>query len=161
MKRFAQTVSVLVVSAMLATLPVAAAPQSQDERPEPFGVALPLCVDFLNFVDGIEVLSLMADNTVTATWQNYDGVGSDAPMLGGFAPGSSTAFVTGATGTFSLGDTFGFVLDINLGTFDLLHHDSAGNVTLFQDDSPFQILNGACPFAPETGAARNLSSLIE
>ena len=89
---------------------------------------------------------------VVGSWQNYDCLGSDAPMLGGFTKGPPRRnYMMGDVGVFAPGDIFVFTLELDLGTFDLWNHDAAGNLTQFLDNNPYAFSPGACPFSPGGG----------
>jgi len=151
MKKLSLFVGAIALVAVLGAIPVQAQlGASAGENPFGPDVTFPLCIDFVNFVDGIEMSAIMADKMVVATWQNYDGGGSDVPMLGGFTKGPPRrAYIMGDIGVFAPGDIMVFTLEVDLGTFDLWNQDAAGNLTQFQDNQPYTILNGACPFRPQ------------
>jgi len=150
MRRLSLFVGAIALVAMLGAIPVQAqVPGAQDL----FGpdVTFPICLDFVNFCDGIEMSAILADKMVVATWQNHDCAGSDLPMLGGFTKGPPRrAYISGGS-VFVPGSIFTFTFEIDLGTVDLWFQDTAGNLTQFQNDQPYTATLGACPFRPDAG----------
>jgi len=138
--------------ALLGAIPVQAQiGASAGENPFGPDIAFPFCIDFVNFVDGLDISSIQGDKMIVATWQNYDGGGSDAPMLGGFTKGPPRrAFVMADIGTFAPGDMFVFTIEVDFGTLDLWNHDAAGNLFQFVDNEPYAIIPGGCPFRPDS-----------
>jgi len=151
MKRLSLFVGAIALVALLSAIPVQAQlGASSGETPFGPDVSYPFCLDPINFVDGIEISAILADKMVVATWQNYDGAGSDAPLLGGFTKGPPRrSWVMGDIGIFAPGDIFVFTLEVDFGTLDLWNQDAAGNLTQFQDNQPYSVSVGGCPFSPD------------
>jgi len=108
------------------------------------------CFSFDNLCDGIEITQVMADKTVAATWRNWDCAGGTAPMLGGYSgqDASPRPSWLAADPNANL-KVFSFNLNVDARTFDLFRHDTAFNLTQFQDDEPYTVTPGECPFGPE------------
>jgi hypothetical protein len=114
------------------------------------GCANPLyCFAFDNFADGIEICQVLGDKTVVGFWKNWDAAGSTAPMLGGYSGKNVSPrlswLAADPLGTFS---AVSFNLNVDNKTFDLFEHDIFGNLFQFQDNEPYSVSVGACPFSP-------------
>jgi hypothetical protein len=153
MKRLSLFVGAIALVALLSALPVQAQlGASAGETPFSPDVSYPFCIQFDAFCDGFEVSAILADKMVVGTWQNYDCLGTDGPMLGGFTKGPPRRnYMMGDVGVFAPGDIFVFTLEVDQGTFDLWNHDAAGNLTQFLDNATYTFSPGACPFRPEGG----------
>ena len=83
-------------------------------------------------------------------WKNFDGVGSAAPMLGGYSGKNVSPRLSWVASDirFDL-SVFSVNLNVDNRTFDLFQHDTSGNLSQFQDDSPYTVIPGACSFSPE------------
>ena len=148
MKKLSLVIAVLAIGAVLSVLPAQA-----QEKVDPFApdITFPICLDFDNFCDGIEMSNIAADNMVVAAWKGYDCAGTDGPMLGGFTKGPPRrAYIMGDKGVLAPGDIFVFTFEVDLGTFDLWHQDSSGSLTQSLDDEPYTASLGACPFSADT-----------
>lgn len=111
------------------------------------GGGIEFCVDFTNFADGITVRPQDTfQGPLTAVWENWDGAGSDAPMAGITTGGRSTIVCTDAS--CPNGEDWAFVVAYPIGGFWLVNLTSG---TVFQENSPFTLAEGVCPFGPEPG----------
>jgi len=115
------------------------------------GCSSPLyCFAFDNFVDGIEICQVLGDKTVVGFWKNWDVAGSTAPMLGGYSGKNVSPRLSWmAADPLANMDAVSFNLNVDNKTFDLFQHDTGGGLTQFQDNQPYSVSVGACPFSPE------------
>lgn len=114
---------------------------------------LPLhCFSFDSFCDGIEVVQVLPDKTVVGTWNNFDCLGSDRPMLGGYSGKTVSPRLSWMAGDRNANlDVYSYNLNVDARTFDLFKHDTAFNLTQFRNDEPYTVTPGACTFGPEKG----------
>lgn len=108
------------------------------------------CFSFDSLCDGLEITSVLPDNTVVATWRNWDCAGAKAPLLGGYSgPNVSPRFAWLGADPASDLSTWSFNLNVDARTFDLWVHDSGLNLIQMLDDEPYSVTPGACLFGPQ------------
>jgi hypothetical protein len=113
---------------------------------EPPSEAL-FCFSPDNFCDLLEINAVLPDKTVVARW---DGTctGATVPALGGYSGKNVSPRLSWIAGDL-FGDTsvISWNFNVDAKTFDLFQHDTAGNLIQFQNDQPYSVTPGACPFA--------------
>jgi Tol biopolymer transport system component len=108
------------------------------------------CFSFDSFCDGIEILEVLPDKTVVGIWNNFDCLGSDRPMLGGYSGKSVSPRLSWMAGDRNaMLDVYSYNLNVDDRTFDLFKHDTAFNLTQFWNDEPYTVTAGACAFGSE------------
>jgi hypothetical protein len=108
------------------------------------------CFSFDNLCDGIEIITVLPDKTVTAIWRNWDCGGASSPMLGGYSGKNVSPRLSwlASDPEATLG-VYSFNLNVDARTFDLWVHDSGFNLIQMQDGEPYSVTPGACSFEPE------------
>jgi hypothetical protein len=107
-----------------------------------------LCVDFVNFCDGLQIRIDNDAHTISGSWRNWDCAGTDEPIVGGVR--SLTEYrVYCTTAGCPLSYLWVFVLDaFQAGfTFDLFGSDGINPPFLQQLDQPYTVSAGACAFS--------------
>ena len=108
------------------------------------------CFDFVGFCDGIEVCQVLGDKTVVAAWDLSACGLPNSPMLGGYSGKNVSPRLSWIAGDPNANlDVFSFNLNVDNRTFDLFLHDTGFNLTQFQNNEPYNVSVGACPFSPE------------
>ena len=121
------------------------------------------CFDFVNFCDAIEICQVLGDKTVVAAWDLSACGLPNAPMLGGYSGKNVSPRLSWIAGDVNQSlDVFSFNLNVDAKTFDLFLHDTGFNLSQFQNNEPYTVSPGACPFGPEkAGLPMNPGNLME
>jgi hypothetical protein len=105
------------------------------------------CLQFDNFCDAIQINGI-SEAGISAEWSSWDCAGSDAPMQGFLTGGRATLVCSDAACPF--GDDWAYAVAFPISAFWLY---SITQGTLFQSQSPYTQIPGACTNAP-VGNAR-------
>jgi hypothetical protein len=103
-----------------------------------------LCIDFVNFCDGLQLQSNAEPPTLSGIWANWDCAGTDQPVFGGFTSEENfRVFCTTAGCPIDL--SWMFIIDaFGLGfTFDLWGLNPPFPQ---QQNQPYTVSAGECPF---------------
>ncbi|MEO0973011.1 MAG: hypothetical protein AAFX85_07935 [Pseudomonadota bacterium] len=110
------------------------------------------CIDFDLFIDGITV-RIGSEGVISAVWQNYDGLGSQAPMVGFTDAGGGANVLVCSDASCPFGQQYAFYIAYPVQSFWLF--DLTNGVPIVTQ-SPFSLSGGACTFGPEAEGTPSL-----
>jgi hypothetical protein len=107
----------------------------------------PLCIDFVNFCDGLQIQINNVTHTISGKWHNWDCAGADEPIVGGVRSLSEYRIYCTTAGCPG-GLLWYFVVHaFQAGyTFDLFGSDGINPPFLQQTNQPYTVNTGACTF---------------
>jgi hypothetical protein len=107
------------------------------------------CVDFDDFSDGISV-TIGTEGLISAVWENVEGTGGEAPMLGYTEAGGGANVLVCSDPACPFGIEYAFFIAYPVSAF--WAYDLTRGF-LIVGESPFSVYRGACPFQPEVDRA--------
>ena len=102
------------------------------------------CINFDNFSDGIS-MTIGVEGVISAVWENHDGAGAEAPMLGFTQVAGSANVLVCSDPSCPRGNQYAFFIAYPIRSFWLYDLTNGTSVVA---ESPFSLSGGACPFGP-------------